>query len=472
MLNDEGQIIMKKILISVIGCLMLSVALPLYGAMEPKFLVEEDPTLLTTVVNVVVQTGAADDGPTKSGLTNILAELMLRGTKKKDRTHFQSEVERLGASLDVNVSQDLIIFQGNVIQENTQKFLKLLEDALLHPAFSEKEFKALKTEVLAEISNKKNQNGRLAGLAIRRTMFANTVLEHQVDGGTSTIPGITLDDIQKAYNDRFHQGNIFFAISSPVKPDEVKGTLASVWRQFPDGLKVSRRSIPPQAPTKPLLIVVEKRNTSTGSIFQAQPGITAQDPDRYALMMGNEAFGGNIQICRLFKVIREEAGWTYAISSTYGATGGLTSQQGLFAIVYTPSMEFTAKALLKTLDMWRNYYESGLKKDELLASSESLINSYPFQFDTAGERLGQKIHSYLYNVPILTPEEYEKKLNSISNKDLLKAIKARQMENGWTIAIVADPKQVQKLLDAEQKNIPEADRLKIAKVITPEEVIQ
>jgi len=443
-----------------------------FCAAEPKFLIEEDPSLLTTVVDVVVQTGAVDDAPTKSGLTNLLAELMLRGTKTKNRSKFQNEVESLGASLDVRTTSDLIVFEGRVIQENTKAFLKLLEDAIVRPAFVPAEFQSLKTEVIASIANKKNQNGRLAGLAMRRHIFANTTLEHQVDGGMNTLTGITLDDVQKAYNDRFHQGNLLFAITSPVKSDEVKATLSAAWRQLPDGLKISRRSLPLKVPRKPLLIVVNKPGTSTGSLLQGQSGVTAQDPDRYALQLGNYSFGGDIQLSRLFHVIREELGWTYAIGSTYSAMGELTYQQGIYVISYTPSIEFTVKSLLKTLSMWKDYYQAGLKKEELISARESLVNSYPFEFDSAEKRLSHRLHSYLYNVPVLSPEDYEKKLKSISNDEIVKVLKAKQSPEGWIVAVVADPKEIQKQLDAEQKEVPEGERLKIGKVMTPDEVIQ
>jgi predicted Zn-dependent peptidase len=188
--------------------------------------------------------------------------------------------------------------------------------------------------------------------------------------------------------------------------------------------------------------------------------------------LGNYAFGAEPLISRLFRVIRSELGWTYSIGSTYNATGPLTHQQGFFVIHATPSIEFTGKTLFKTLSMWAEYMNSGLKSDELLLAQESLINSYPFEFDSAEKRLGQRLHSYLYGVPILSPEEYAKKLKGISNKSLKSALKDHQTSQGWMVTVVADSSVIEKELAQEQAEVPAEKRLAITKKLTPDQLIE
>jgi zinc protease len=452
--------------------LLLWVAIPSVWAAEPKIIFEEDPTLLVSNLQVVVLSGAAQDPSSKSGLSNLLGELMLRGTKKRSRTKFQSEVERLGAQVGVQASHDNIIFIGRVIKENTPQFLKLIEDFLLNPAFNKKEFESLKTELIAEIVNKKNQNSRLPGMALRREVFAGSVLEHPLDGGLSTIKAITLEDVQRSYNNAVHRGNVLFAVSSAIKETEFKKALTEMWQKLPDGLHDAYKSVPLQTPSKPRVIVVDKSHTSTGSMLFGQLGITAQDPLRYRLILGNQVFGAEPLVSRLFRVVRGENGWTYSVGTTYTAMGNLTYQQGLYAISATPAVEFTAKMLLKVLEMWKDYRNHSVKPEELKLVQESAINSYPFEFDSAEARLNKKLRSYLYDIPILSPEQYAKTITEIDAKKIKEAVQQKQSADGWLIAMVADPKVVEKQLEEEQKKIPEADRIKISKVLTPDQVIE
>ena len=456
---------MKRLILSI-----LFITSTMY-ATEPKILYEEDPTLLITNIEVVATTGAADDPVEKAGLASLMGELMLRGTKNRSRTKFQSEMERMGAALQVGTTPETIVFEGKVIKENTEAFIALLSDAILNPAFSDTEFKGLKREQLAEISHRKNNNGRLAGLTLRREAFKGTPLERSVEGGIETVSKIKLADIKQAYKDRFHQGNVIFGVSSAIPEAEMKKSLTAIWSKLPDGLKKAPRSITPNIPAKPTLVVINKPNTSTGSIIMAQPGITAQDEARYALAVSNFGFGGEPLVSRLFKVIRGELGWTYSIGSTYHAMGSLSTQQGLYVISSTPTIEFTVKTILKSMSMWSDYATDGLRGEELILAKESLVNSYPFDFESAEKRVSMKLYSHINGTPILSPEEYAKKINSFTLKDLQNTLKAKHPSSGWFISVVADAKVIEKQLAEEQKERPEAERLTISKIITPDQVI-
>lgn len=437
----------------------------------PTILLETDPSSLVSHFSVVIQTGSKSDPQEKVGLTSMMAELMLRGTKKKTRAAFQSELERMGASLGVSTSNDVIMFDGKVIAENTLPFLKFLNDALLNPAFSPKELENLRTEVLAEVAHIKNSNNRLPGIALRKEVFGGTPLERPVAGSISTVKAIKLEDIRRMYNDKMHRGNIVFAIATPLKEEVWKKEIQAIWEKLPDGARKKDVSIAPKVPTKPTLVVINKPKTATGVLMLAQAGITAKDDFRYTLGTGNFSFGGEPLVSRLFRIVRGELGYTYAVWSSYNTMGGLTRQQGLFTIGATPAMEFTTKTLLKSLEMWREYLSDGLESDEVKLAHDSLVNSYPFEFDSAGKRLGRKLESYLYDVPVLSMDEFQKKIQAISNSDIKKALAERQTKEGWLILLVADEAVVRKQLADEQKDIPEKDRITISKVVTPDELV-
>jgi len=461
----------KKIFTPHLWCWVVTLSL-VSACNRAVILYEEDPTLLTTTFYMVARTGSIDDPKDKTGIAYLLGELMLRGTEKRGRSEFQQEIERLGGSLGVTTSHDGIAFVGSVIAENTDAFLNLVEETILHPKFDEKEFAALKKEVLADIAHAKNRNTRLGGLALRKTMFSGTALERPVIGGLSTVTPIGREELITRYRSGFNQENLFFAVASPKKETIVKRRLNAMWKQFPKGKRVKQQTIEPQVSQGNKLIVVNKPKTATGTILMGRPGIVAIEPDRYALGVGNFSFGGEPLISRLFRIVRSELGWTYAIGSTYNALGGLSAQKGLYMIYSTPSIEFTSKTLQKTLSLWDSYMKDALDKNELLLAKESLVNSYPFEFDSARKRLGLKTTSYKYDIPILSPKEYAGTIGKIENKTILQALKKHHAETPWLISIVADIKEIRKQLKTSQAKIPKEKRLTISKVFDPDEVIQ
>lgn len=439
---------------------------------DPTLLYEQDPTLLTTNIQIVIRTGSASDPKDKVGLAELLASLLTRGTQTLTRTEFQKKVEGLGGTLSGDAGTDNIVFSGEVIKENTQAFLDLMESMLLTPRLAPEEFDALKRETLASIAHIKNNNNRLAGLAIRKEFFAGTPLELPGNGSLTTVKNIQLQDLKKIYTDWFHQSNILFAVVSALPEESFTARIKNLAKRLPEGKYKPYQSIAPAIFPKNTLIVIQKPRTETGVVMMGQTGFTVHHPDRYVFETANYAFGGSGLTARLFKIIRGELGWTYSIGSTYTAMGALSDQQNLFLIYQTPSFEFTSKSLFKTLAMWQQYLQQGLLPQELKMAQESLINSYPFEFDTAAKRLAQRVYSHLYQVPILSQDKFSSEIGATSNQKLLPALAKQHEKQSWLVSIVGDKNAIQAQLDEEQRFVPKEERLTISKVVTPEQIIE
>jgi zinc protease len=457
---------MKKLLLSTA---MLS-ALLAFGE-EPKLILERDPTLLTTTIQVSFLSGSLQDPAGKKGVANLLAQVLLRGTRNRSREVFQGELEKLGATISASASHDSIRFNMEVIQENTQKLFLLLEDALIRPAFDKKEFDQLKREVTDRIQFIKNSNGSLASLALRKHLYAGTALELSDFGTLSTIKSIGLPDLVKYYNQHFTKGNVLFGIASPIEEAKLKKPLTKIFSQLPPGVRSPTVKVDIAKQPKSKIILVDKGGTETGTIVMGQKGIVAQEEARYALGVGDFSFGGEALIARLFRVVRSELGWTYSIRSSFGVVTP-SFQPSAYTIASTPSVEFSSKALLKQIEMWKEYYQDGLNKAEIKLAQESLINSYPFHFATADGRLSMRLFSEIYGVPVLSPAEYEKTILAIDNKQILKALAEKHTEDGWTIVVVADSKTFLPQLAEAQKGLDEKEVLKVEHTLLPEAVIR
>ena len=93
------------------------------GLEEPKILYENDPTLLTTSIQVVVLTGSADDPLNQTGLRSLLASSSSGNqdaepgqVPKRDRGVWSQSLRKH--------LHDVTVFDGKVIKENTDEFLK------------------------------------------------------------------------------------------------------------------------------------------------------------------------------------------------------------------------------------------------------------------------------------------------------------------------------------------------------------
>ena len=185
---------------------------------DPTLITEKDPSLLTSHINIVFKSGAIQDPPGKKGVAYLLSQLVLRGTRTKNRQQFQSQMERLGGTILSTASHDRIGFTMEVIGENTKPLIELLAEALQSPAFDGKEFKNLVRETVDKIQVLKNSNGMLAGLALRKAVYAGTPMESPDFGTLSSIKKITLKDLVTYYNTYFTQSNMLIGTATAMEP--------------------------------------------------------------------------------------------------------------------------------------------------------------------------------------------------------------------------------------------------------------
>ncbi len=95
------------------------------------------------------------ENPTKIGISNLLAELLTKGTKNKTPEQLENAIESLGASINTYATDEYITITGNTLAKNYLETIKLVREILLEPRWDTKEFELLKQSTLSQIERQK-----------------------------------------------------------------------------------------------------------------------------------------------------------------------------------------------------------------------------------------------------------------------------------------------------------------------------
>ena len=171
---------MKKIFLSIaLSALSFNAeaALQLHAeGKNPNYLFEADPKALASSVQLVFRTGSMADPKGKEGLASLAFRSLMRGTKQRSKEQFFATLERLGASLEVDVGAGRTILSLNTLSENFEPALALMADAVLNPAVSENEISSLKEESNAMLSQELSNNRKILKRVFRQALFRSTSL--------------------------------------------------------------------------------------------------------------------------------------------------------------------------------------------------------------------------------------------------------------------------------------------------------
>lgn len=413
------------------------VSLSAKGA-NPNYLFEEDSKALASSVQLVFRTGSMMDPKGKEGLAKVAFRSLLRGTKEKTPKEFFAAVERMGASMDVDIGHSRVIMSLNTVSENLAPALSLLAEAVVEPSLKDSDIEAVKEEELAQLNQELSNNRKLLKRVFRQAIFRGTPLAFPSEGTIESVKAIQPEDVRAFLKSQVKSGGAIFAVSANLSEANVKGLIEAAFANLPDGQAPGLPEVTASAPKGRTVYVVERKGSATTEVGIGHLGIKAARPDREVLEVGLHSFGEDMS-SRLFKELREKKGWTY------GAYGGFDLFErprrygGGFMIWAFPQAEHTEPLVLRALELYEEYVKGGLKPAELKFSQQALSNSYPFKFATSRSRLQSRLYELLEGAPARSVAQYRKIVNGITPASLKAAIKKAHDPENLVLVLVGDP---------------------------------
>lgn len=333
---------------------------------------------------IVMNGGLLLEDINKVGVANLMARLMMQGTKNKTPQELEEAIQQLGATIRVSANTEDIRISVNTLARNYQATLALVEEILLSPRWDEKEFALQKQNVISQIRQQEANPNAVASKAYNQILFGkDSIRSRNILGTMDTLNAISLDDLKAFYSKN---------LSPSVARMHVVGALpkASIVQSLGDlnqHWKASKVILPamqmPAAPSKAQVYFVDVPNAKQSVIQIGYPALAATDKNYYPATVMNYILGGGGFASRLTQQLREGKGYTYGIGSSFSGS----TQVGTFTIRSGVRSNVTLESLQLVKEILQNYGDTFTKAD-LETTQSFLIKSNARAFETASAKLG------------------------------------------------------------------------------------
>jgi zinc protease len=342
-------------------------------------LVAERPAVPVVAVRAYFRAGSAFDPPEASGLANLTAELLTRGTRTRTGRELDRAIEFVGGSLESEASRDGITVALSILKKDLPLGLDLLADVVRAPSFPEDELARKIKETLAGIQRSEENPEAVAGRELMRLVYADHPYGHPVEGTRAAVGTLTRDDVTRFYERHVRPDSAIVSVVGAVTVDEARREIARRLGDWP------RPATPPAAvqlgtPAAAPRDRTVPRDLSQATAYLGRRAIRQDDPDYFALVVANYVLGGGGS-SRLYQRVREEAGLAYSVYS-YVAPG----RYGAAAVVglQTRASEVARALSLVRAELARMGRERVSEKELALAKS-FLAGSFPLRLDTSSK---------------------------------------------------------------------------------------
>ncbi|WP_205827978.1 pitrilysin family protein [Microbulbifer sp. SH-1] len=372
----------------------------------------ESSEVPTVNFSIVVDGGQLHEQLDKTGVANLTAMLMERGTAKRTPEELETEIQKLGASINVSTGQDSFRFDVTTLARNFNEVFALLQEMLLEPRWDAKELELAKKNVTSQIKRAAAEPNAIASKTFARLLHGkDSIRGHSGLGTEQSVAAITMDDLKAYYKNYLSPSVARVHVVGDIKQVDFHSALAVLVKRWP--AKPVTIPDPKSVSAEPGIYFVDVPGAKQSVLRIGRPAMSALSQDYYPAVFSNYILGGGGFASRLTQQLREGKGYTYGIGSS--VSGDKT--EGRFAIGTGVRANVTAESVQLIRDILQDYAPTYTEQD--LATSRSyLTRSNARAFETAGAKLGLLESMSKYRWPADYVREREAIARAMTVKDV------------------------------------------------------
>ena len=409
------------------------------------FIVSEKHDLPLVSFSITLLGGASQfEAADRTGLASMTASMMSEGTKSRDGEALSNALQLLGTSVSTGIGNE----SGSISFVSTSsKFaptLEIMADMLLNSTFPAEALERIRAQRLVALTQARAQPEAIASRVFPRVLYGNTHPYGRVTSEES-LKAITRDDVAKFHAAYFEPGRALITVVGDVTPADAKAAVEKALAAWPKaGTRPTFSYAALPEPAKTTIYLVDRAGAAQSNVAIGLPGPPRSTPDYYALQVMNTMLGGMFQ-SRLNANIREEKGYSYGVSSSFGYGKGPGAFRTGGAIVG----DKTDAALVEFMKELRGILGARpVTDDELATAKDSLIQRLPATFASVSAINGAISGLWTQGLPDDYYQQYTKAVAAISRDDVLRVAKKYIDMDKLAIVIVGDKASIEAPLKA------------------------
>ena len=412
-------------------------------------------------VQLLVKSGAEEEGLKKAGLANMTASLLTKGTKTRSATQIAEEMEFLGGSINTGAGWNNSVVVVNVMADKLDPALAIMADTVMNPVFNQAEIDLLKSQTLDSLAYNLTQPGFLANYVAAKYSFG----EHPAGGTPESINAVSREDIVNFHKNEYEPQNavlIFTGDITPAKANAFAEKFFGKWTNVkrsggvgsgsgdgtpdpPQPKEIAKRILVVDLPNSGQAAVVFAKQNEGGRYGFDDKMNLVNNVSYFPAIVLNSVLGGGYS-SRLNQEIRIKRGLSYGAGSGFAWRGGNNN----FSTRTQTKNESAAEVAELVIAEIKKLSEGKIPDTELGPRKLVLTGAFGRNLETTGGLAGAVADLYSYGLPTTNLNSYMNDVQAVSDAQIREY--AGENLKGGDIIIVGD---ASKFMEDLKKRFPE-----------------
>ena len=402
----------------------------------------ESPAIPMVDVQIEFDAGSRRDPVDQAGLASLMAGATGNGVRAHgaepalDENGLSEAWADLGASFGGSAGNDRMSFslRSLTYPDLLAKAAALAARQLGEPSFPEAPWLRDRPKLIASLKEADTRPATLAAKAYSRAIYGLHPYGQEMT--EATLNRISVRDMQTLHSRAIRPCDARVSIVGALDRAQADALVTQIFERLP---VESCPALPPVAEVQPLPAPQEQLIafvSAQAHVLVGQPGFKRQDPDFFALTVGNHILGGGGFTSRLTEEVREKRGLTYGVYSHF-APG---MHAGAFTIGLQTRPDQAQQALQLVREVVSKFVANGPTAAELQAAKDNLIGGFPLLIDSNRKLLGNVANIAWNGLPLDYLDTWTQQVQKLKQADIRVAFARKlQPEKMVTVVLGAQP---------------------------------
>ena len=406
------------------------------------FLVQS-PGLPMVDVQIDFDAGARRDPAGRAGLASATALMIGKGLKARgampalDENAVGEAWADGGALFSASASGDRMSFTLRSLTrtEVLDASMRLAARHLADPAFAADIWTRERERWSASLRESLTKPGTVADRAWTPAVFGTHPYGQQTT--PESLLAVSVADMQAFHARHIVPCRAKVSVVGALNRAQVQAWVTELLAALPAGAACAALpavpEVQPLTQAKEIFIPFE---SAQAHVSMGQPGYKRDDPDFFALTVGNYVLGGGGFVSRLTEQVREKRGLSYSVYSYFSP--GLHA--GPFAIGLQTRPDQARQAVEVARAVLKEFVEKGPTQAELQAAKDNLTGGFALRLDSNRKLLDNLANIAWHQLPLDYLDTWTQKVQALTVQDVSQAfVRKVQPERQVTVVVGGSP---------------------------------
>lgn len=414
----------------------------------------EDHDLPLINVSSLIRTGSYLEPNGKEGLASLTGgQIRAGGTTSKTAEEFDEAADFLAAILSSSIGATQGNANLNILAKDLDTGLALFFDMLRNPRFQSERLTLAKSQIMQSLERRNDNTNAIEDREWNRLLQGTNHFSTRPTTKAS-IDSITRDDMI-AFHKRYYQpAGMIFAISGDFNTQQMLAKLEKAMSGWASNKEAVAAVPKPDYTPVAGVYVVNKADVNQGRVSVGHTGSTRNNPDSYALSVMNDILGGGGFTSRIMSRVRSDEGLAYSAGSGYGLG---VYYPGTFRATFQSKSATTAQAIDIVMEEINRIRTTPISNEELQTSINSLVETFPRFFATAGQIAGTFAQDEYTKRPANYWDTYRQRVEAVNAVEVQRVAQKYLQPNKLVVLVVGN-------IDDITKGNPDRPQYTLAKI--------